>query len=72
MSGNMSFFNIYGIDRMGALGPRGDKNVLFCLKTGHRSLQNICAHLPRDLLTVALAEEFTQWTSELIDSGFSL
>ena len=30
----------------------------FSLKTGHRSLQSIRAHLPRDLLTVALSEGF--------------
>ena len=30
----------------------------FSLKTGHRLLQNICAHLPRHLLTVALGAGF--------------
>ena len=34
------------------------KMVSFSMKTGQRSLQNICAHLSCDLLTVVLGEGF--------------
>ena len=46
---------------MGALGPQELLRLhSFCLKTGHRSLEKIRSHLPRNFLTVSSVKVFTQ------------